>query len=650
MADIFTDSQVSPNPLSGLKHFITMSLLLVLFSGNAQQTLSTENKKAIKLYESGQAAAASRHFRTAIDLFKEAIKKDPYFQEPYLKMASIYNIYQQKDSALLYYDGYVQITPEEKVDAKIWKTLAQLQFSQGNYGKADQALMVYLSKKPEMAQDPELDRLQQSIVFSKVSIKSHEPNEITPLPPSVNRWKLQYFPVLTGDSRRLIFTKRDSDQAYSDEDLVFSVLSDSGWTEAQPISKSINTKLNEGAATVSADGRTLIFTSCDGRQSFGSCDLYISRREGDIWTVPENLGSQINTDKWESQPALSADGRTLYFSSNRNGGFGKRDIWVSTSSNGMWSKPVNLGPSINTKQDETTPFIHANSQTLFFASDGHIGLGGFDIFSCEKNGNSWTKPRNLGYPYNTYLDEYSLFISADGSRAFFSQEVKSAESRTEIVQFDITLDTLIKARTTFVMGLVLNKETNKPLRANIEMKNLEDSTESYEVLSDSISGTYFLTLTEGRDYAVFASKANYLFEDFNYKTKSGSLLSDTIHIYLQPIKPGSTVVLENIYFDFDKYDLKAESKAELMSIVAYLRENPSIRFMIEGHTDNQGAKQYNLDLSKNRAKAVFDFLSAQGIDPARMTYKGFGSLIPIASNDSEEGQKRNRRIAFRVLH
>ena len=252
-------------------------------------------------------------------------------------------------------------------------------------------------------------------------------------------------------------------------------------------------------------------------------------------------------------------------------------------------------------------------------------------------------PRTTRFLMNTHF-----FIDSKGEQAYFSQGVTGTD-RTEIFQFSLTEDTLIRVKTSYVMGLVLDKETNKPLRAAIEMVNLSDTTDVYLIESDSISGTYFLTLAQGKEYSVFASKTNYLFEDFTYTTKSGLLLPDTVLIYLQPLKPGTSVVLENVYFDFDKYELKDESKAELKSMLTYLNANKSLRFMIEGHTDNIGSRDYNLNLSELRAKSVYDFLRANGIDPERMTYKGFGSLVPIASNDTEEGQKQNRRIAFRVL-
>ncbi len=647
MEDIFTDSQVPRHTLSGSLKIVSLWILVMSSVLAQSQVLTSEDKKALKYYEKGQLEVKARQFSQAILSFQASIRKDSQFLEPYLRLASIYNLYQNKDSTLIYYKGYLNVAPDEKVNPVILRTVASLEFNFGRYEDSGNALKKYLSKAPAMETDPEIVLLRKSIEFAIRSLQSHTPKEINSLPRTINKWQLQYFPVLTGDSRTLIFTKRDSNTANADEDLVYSVLSDSGWTDAKSLSKTINTKLNEGAATVSADGRTLIFTSCDGRQSFGSCDLYITKKVGNFWSTPENLGSMINSDKWESQPSLSADGRTLYFSSNRSGGYGMRDIWVSKFTGTTWSRPQNLGREINTTLDETTPFIHANSQTLFYSSNGGIGMGGFDIYVAERDGQKWTGPRNLGYPYNTYRDEYSLFISSDGKEAFFSQELRS--ERTEIVQFNLTEDTLVKVKTSYVMGLVLDKETKKPLVASIEMSNISDSTDVYLVESDSVTGTYFLTLTEGKEYSVFASKREYLFEDFTYTTKSQAVLPDTIHIYLQPLKAGTTVILENIYFEFDKYDLKPESEAELKSIVDYLLINKDLRFMIEGHTDNLGASDYNINLSEMRAKAVYNFLLSHGIERNRMSYKGFGALVPIASNDTQDGQKLNRRIAFRVL-
>ena len=358
MEDIFTDPQVPRHPLRHILKIILLALFTIEFSIAFSQSYSTQDKKAIKFYEEAQSLVKSRRFNEAIEAYQTAIKKDPLFQEPYLRLAYIFNLYQKKDSALLYYEGYTNVTPKDQISPAIWRTLAFMNFSHGRYDKAQSQLEYYLTVAPGMEKDPDIIRLLQSIEFSKESIRTHKPKEITPLPRNVNKWMLQYFPVLTGDSRTLIFTKRDSNSAYSDEDLVYSFLSDSGWTEAKSISRTINSKLNEGAATISADGRTLIFTSCDGRQSFGSCDLYISKKIGDFWGTPENMGSTINSSSWDSQPSLSADGRTLYFSSNRPGGYGMRDIWVSKYNGLIWSRPQNLGRTINSKQDETTP-VHS---------------------------------------------------------------------------------------------------------------------------------------------------------------------------------------------------------------------------------------------------------------------------------------------------
>ncbi|MFT6866792.1 MAG: OOP family OmpA-OmpF porin [Cyclobacteriaceae bacterium] len=652
MEDIFTNTQVPQHSLKRpLKGYLVVLFVLTTTSLFSQK-LSTENKKSIKLYYKAEDALIDRDFRSAKDHFQEAIKKDSSFQEPYLKLASIYNIYQNKDSSLIYYSGYVRITPAEKVNWKIWKNLAYLNFEAGRYQEAHAAIGFVLDNKPEHINDPDLKLLKESIAFSLEAIKNPKTITITPLPDQVNAFQLQYFPILTVDEQTLIYTKRDSNRPDADEDIVFSKKTKGVWSPPNSISKEINTDLNEGACTISADSRLLIFTSCDEGRTFGSCDLFYAIKEGEEWSKPENMGAAVNSKYWDSQPTISADGRTLYFSSNRPGGQGKRDLWKTSVTERGWSEPENLGAEINGFRDETTPFIHANNNVLFFSSTSKPGLGGYDLFFCEKQNNIWGTPKNLGYPINSYQDEVSIFVAANGKDAFYSQEVfeNGQILNSTIVQFAIASDSLNIHKSSYATGMVTNEKTSMPIKAELKLMNLNDSSDIYITSSDSITGNYFLTLTEGREYGVFVDKKGYLFENLSFKSKDNSILNpDTINIQLRPIEVGKTVILENIYFDFDQFQLNAKSIHELQRIVSYLKSNPEIKFEIEGHTDNQGNSDYNMILSQKRAQAVFDFLIKKSVDPNRLLVKGYGSSKMLRSDNSQESHLINRRIAFRVL-
>lgn len=639
MEDIFTDSQVHGYSMSYLKKQIVFIVLILLSGALSAQDYS---KRAIKLTEKADELIRARSFIEAVEMLKKAIDVDSNYPQPYLKLSTIYNLYQKKDSAAAYYNRALAVIPKEKISEKMWQNAAGMNFSCGNY-------MEGLAAAEQQSNPDSL--LLLSLRFAVTSMAKATKLDQEILPKEINAFDMQYFPVLTVDESKIIYTKRNSNSPSSDEDIFISTRINGEWIPSQSISRAINTPLNEGACTISADGRTLIFTACEGRKSYGSCDLYISYRNGNNWTTPENLGETVNSKYWDSQPALSADGRTLYFSSNRPGGEGKRDLWVTSRTADGWSEPTNLGKPVNTPKDETTPFIHVNGQSLFYSSDGHYGFGGLDLFVTQKTKN-WCEPRNLGYPINTMNDEISLFINALGTNGYYASENDAGRSstRTNIIRFKIPTDTLLANRASYVTGRVLDRETEEPLGAVFKMTNLEEELDSYVVSADSLTGKYFLVLTEGNQYGVFVEKKNYLFEDLTFTATGNSILHpDTIDIYLDPIKPGATVVLENIFFEIDSYKLDAKSKAELNDLMDFMTRNPNLEFLIEGHTDNTGTEAYNNDLSEKRAFEVYDYLVNAGIDKTRIAYKGYGSQKPIASNDTESSRERNRRINVTII-
>jgi Tol biopolymer transport system component len=276
------------------------------------------------------------------------------------------------------------------------------------------------------------------------------------------------------------------------------------WTHPESISKNINTRLNEGTCTISADGRKLIFTSCTGRDGIGSCDLYETKKIGSDWTTPKNLGRNVNSVEWESQPSLSADGRTLYFVSDRRSGLGRRDIWISTTDeNGNWTKAVNAGKQINSQFDEISPFIHANNRTLFFASNGLPGFGGYDLFSTDKDSTAWTMPKNIGAPINDNEDQFSLFITADGKKGYYSHEetLESGFSKSKIFEMVIPEESQIEFRSNYVKGIIRDKDDKHPISAKIELINIRRNRVESLVDSDSITGEYLMVLTHGAEYA-----------------------------------------------------------------------------------------------------------------------------------------------------
>jgi outer membrane protein OmpA-like peptidoglycan-associated protein len=640
---------------------VRIFFLLLLVSSQtiilAQQLpLSTKSKKAIELYTEADNYRVRGENTRAIQLLIEAIDKDKKFVEAYYRLGVVYYTIKDLEQAKSNFEKALSLTDDPRKQKIIFYDLGETNFAMGKYDKAEEYLNSFL--KLELANKVKIDKANQllkNVAFAKENSKLSTRYKQKKLSDSVNAFVLQYFPVLTADQQELIFTRRLGPNGGDDEDLVISRKTPAGrWGIPESLSDKINSTSNEGTCSISADGRRLIFTSCVGRQGYGSCDLFESRKIGDDWTTPKNLGPNVNTSEWESQPSLSADGRTLYFVSDRRSGIGRRDIWVSTlNEKGTWTKARNAGKPINTVYDEISPFIHANSRVLYFASNGLTGFGGYDIFySAKDTANNWTDPVNMGSPINTNEDQFSLFITVDGKKGYYSHEEAKPQgySVSYIYEIEIPEEQQVKSKTSYVRGIVRDKQSREPLVARIELIDLKTNETESLVESDSITGQYLFVLTEGSEYALYVNKKNYLFQslNFNYSEAKNSV-PIILNIDLEKAREGTVSVLQNIFFDVDKYDLKPKSKTELQKILKFLQDNPLIRVEISGHTDNTGSTAYNKQLSQKRAQSVYDYLVQNGINGQRLIPKGFGSEQPIADNASEEGKQKNRRIQFKII-
>ncbi|HET9487301.1 MAG TPA: OmpA family protein [Chryseosolibacter sp.] len=632
--------------------------IFIIASGSswAQIPLATKSKKAIELYTEADNYRVRGQYSQAIGLLNEAIQKDKNFVEAYYRLGIIYMTLKEFPQAVANFEKGLSLTDDPRKQKIFWYDLGESYFTLGNYDKAEKTMSQFLQAENQNRQKIDRARLLMSnIEFARDNQKNTSAYRQKPMSDTVNAFVMQYFPVLTADQQELIFTRRMGGGPNDDEDLVISRKSARGrWLEPESLSKNINTKLNEGTCTISADGRKLIFTSCVGREGHGSCDLFQSVRIGDEWTEPKNLGAAVNSSEWESQPSLSADGRTLYFVSDRRGGAGRRDIWVSTlNENGQWTRAKNLGKPVNTQYDEISPFIHVNNRILYFASNGLVGFGGYDIFFSEKDTSSaWTTPKNLGSPVNNHEDQFSLFITADGKKGYYSHEEmkEGGYSRSQIFEMDIPEENRIRYISNYVKGIVRDKLTRKPLSASIELINLETNETESLVSSDSVSGAYLIVLTQGAEYGLYVNKKEYLFRSLNFNYSAVQDYEPIIlDIDLEKAEEGNTAVLQNIFFDVDKFDLKEKSITELQKVLRFLKENPALRVEISGHTDDTGSAAHNVQLSGKRAQAVYNYLVSNGIDSKRLAPKGYGSSKPLAENTTEEGRQKNRRIEFKLI-
>ena len=630
------------------------SLLAISFSAIAQTELSTKSKKAIELYTLADNFRVRGQFEEALNLLDQALSRDKNFVGAYYRKGQTFAAMKQYPRAMENFETGLSLTTDLRKQKMFWFDLGDLYLLSGQYEKAMKVLSNYVNN--ETQNKPKIDRatiLFKSAEFALKNQSSKSAFKRRVLSDTVNRFVMQYFPALTADQKQLIFTRRTGDGPNDDEDLMISKKDEQGkWGIPESISKNINTPLNEGTCTISADGRRLIFTSCSGRDGIGSCDLYESLRQGDVWTAPKNLGRNVNTNEWESQPSLSADGRTLYFVSDRRSGLGRRDVWISTlDETGTWTRAVNAGKQINSSFDEISPFIHANDQTLYFASNGLPGFGGYDIFYAERD-SVWGSPKNIGNLINDNEDQYSFFITADGKKGYYSHEetLPSGLSRSKIYEVEIPPENQVKFRSNYVKGVIRDKVSKTPLPARIELINIERNAMVSLVESDSITGEYLMVLTQGAEYALYINKRGYLFKSYNFNySEVKDFEPIIIDIDLERIAAGSMAVLNNIFFDLDKYDLKPKSLPELQKIARFMQENPQMKVEVSGHTDNIGQPAYNKQLSEKRALSVYNYLIQKGIDKNRLVPIGYGQAKPLADNATEAGRQQNRRIEFRIV-
>ncbi len=594
-----------------------------------------------------------RKFPEAIELLNDALDKDASFVEAHLRLAFIYDLLRELKQQQYHLEKVVELAPSNPRLKNIYFSLAGVYYNLGQYQRSSEQLSTLQRMDIDNARMlEEYNRLKANVDFALGHIDKPLNIRPVPMPEVLNTFALQYFPVLNADEEEIFFTRRTGFSFHDDEDIYYSSKDEDGqWLPPVSLSPNINSQYNEGTSSISADGRTLIFTTCEGRQSYGSCDLYITMKQGDDWSVPENLGPGINTRAWESQPSLSADGRELYFISDRAGGFGKRDIWMSRlSDDGTWQQAWNLGPKVNTADDEVSPFIHVNGISLFFSSKGYPGFGGFDIYETERRGGGWKEPVNIGYPINNHEDQVSLFISTDGRTGYYSYEEKIGGGKTKslLYSFQFPEDAILVPKSDYVKGKVLDKETELPLEARIELHDVQRDTLLSVFSSDATTGEYYAILNRDGQYALYVEKQGYLFESRTFSDGEESS-PKVIDFYLQPIKAGLTTRLNNIFFDTDQYALRQESKTELNKVVGFLKMNPEIRVEIAGHTDDQGTEAYNKELSERRAESVYQYLIDSGIRSEQVRYRGYGESQPLADNATEQGRQQNRRIEFRVL-
>lgn len=666
---------------------LLFTLLLLLFAScaTAQMGYGTKSKKAIKLLEEARTAPQDNfdvkrgrpNYQSGIDLLKKALDKDNNFLEAHQLIGEFYRLSNQPKESVFHFKRSLQIKPSADLNGQLYIDISEQQLRNGEFEDA----IVYADKvlHANSRSTPKhlimiAHKLKANAEFSLTAMRN--PARINPINigKSINTKHPEYFPTITVDGKTLLFTREvpnNDNSPRGQEDFFISTLTeDNLWSPAVPMPPNINTEQNEGAPTISADGRTLIFVGCPditgtnygrNRVGKGRCDLFVTERVGGRWTDPENLPGYVNTANWETQPSLSADGQTLYFIRRVGRQESRRsDIFVSKKmANGKWGAGIPLPNNINTEFSESSVMIHPDGQTLYFASNGHIGMGGTDIYMSRKDAfGNWGNPINLGYPINTESNENSLLVGPDGEIAFFASDRAGGEGDLDIYYFELP-EEYRPIKTTYFEGLVFDANTKEPLKGSFELIDLSTGEQIIASEADPITGEFLVALPTKKEYALNVSFPGYSFFSKNFNMIESSEEAIRMEIPLVPLSDEQPVLLANVFFDLGKSTLRKESYVELNKLLRLLNENNSIKIEIGGHTDTRGDNKDNQKLSEDRAKSVYDFLVKEGISANRLSYKGYGEQKPKKTDaqieqmsseaEKEKAHQENRRTEYRII-
>lgn len=574
------------------------------------------------LIYAGDRAAKEGDFPKALAYYNDAIEKQP-LSSLFLKRSRIYKYRFDWDKAISDYERFLdqaRISKDRRKTAE--EELANLKFGKLKY--------------------EEFQASGASVDIRKLTFSDD---------------KMEYFPCITGDAKSLLFTARDLDAPSTDENLWIGTRAGKAWAgRAVPLKGYLNSRGNEGAASISADGSTMIFTACDRPDGKGSCDLYQSTFEPSKgWGKPELLRGKVNTGAWESQPSLAPDGRTLFFVRGRHSQSTDFDIYMARLDNeGIWSDVKALPRPVNTNKRESSPFIHFDGRTLYFTSERSPSIGGSDFFKSERlSDTSWSKPENLGFPMNSFADEFSFIVDHTGATGYFASnrarwnEPPSAFGNgLDLYEFNLP-EAIRPNATSYINAQVVNASTLSPLSSvQVSVYDIENGQHVFNGFSATHTGLFRPMLEPGKTYGFTANKRGYL--PYSERLSAVGDEQDLLVLKMQPLVKGSTFVLNNIYFDLDKSELLPQSTDELNVLLEVLKNEPELQATIVGHTDNQGSKSYNKQLSLDRAQAVVSYLIRLGISESRLIAVGKGMSEPIDTNETEEGRAKNRRTEVQL--
>ncbi len=676
---------------------ITLTMVVSLTFGQSKNVeFSAKNfddrkglKEALRNIDEGDAYYEIGDVKTALSNYLKAQKFNSQNADLNYKIGTCYLIDDNPTDAIPYYLHALELDPIGAGNA--YSALGVCY--QATY-QFDDAINAYQMARarltPEEARTKgndlakAIDECNNGKEFLADSVRAFIDN----MGPAINSKYRDYAPIISADQSMMVFTStrenpytnRVQEDGEYDENLWVSYRKGTKWSKAVEIGEPLNTKENDATIGLSPDGsKIFIYYGKKGG------DIKISEKKGDKWSVP-SMFSAINSPKHECAASFSYDGKTVYFCSDndeRVTNYGQHDIFMcKMDSKGKWGKPVNLGPVVNSKHDEIGVFMHPDGRTLYFASDGHKTMGGYDIFRTElQDDGSWSEPENIGYPINTPGDDMYFVMAGSGTQAYYASSRKGGEGGLDIymitflgpekkmsmttennliavkanpIQQEVVMEKSVAIKTsrlTVVKGIVSDAEdSTKFLDALIEITDNATGQILFTNNANSSTGKFLIPLPSGKNYGIAVKKDGYLFHSENFDVPQTSDYQEiNLDIRLMPIKKDSKIVLRNVFFETAKATLSSMSYTELDNLVKIMNDNPKIKIEIGGHTDNVGSKSYNQKLSQDRAEAVVNYLLSKKIASNRLTFKGYAFDEPIDTNDTPEGRAQNRRVEFKIL-
>ncbi len=625
-------------------------------------------KRGDALFQSG-----GTHFTPALEEYEKAHTFNPDNAELNLKMGLCHLNGRYHHRSLPYFQAAYEL------DNQIPRIHFLLGMGYHLNARWDEAIAEYQLHRASLNRVPDPEPLYNTADRRMVECKNGRSLQASPvngqvsnMGPEVNSEVADYGVLLSADGSRMTFTSRRSNstggkinKATSEyfEDIYASSRTENGWSAPMPLSAPVNTEINDASVGLQNDGKTMIIY----RDDKGTGDLFESTRDGDTWSEPKPLGEAINSPANETSAWPSPDGKQLYFVSDREGGLGGQDIWVSRwdATVSAWGEAENLGPIVNTLEDEDGVFLHPDGQTLYFSSKGHTSMGGHDVFKSMFVDGRWNKPENLGWPVNSPDDDLFFVLTANGRTGHFSSVRPNGLGEDDLYRVDFLPEPepqetaamnagvdagAGEAGMVTIRGKVMDLKMLTNMEAMVEFLDLGDGQMVLSFTTDPKTGEYLAVVPAGREYAMHVQANGYLLHSENIKMGAeGEAVDLSMNITLKSLESGTNEVMRNIFFDREKATLDPASLGEMGQLLTLLRDNPTLRLEISGHTDSDGSEDYNDDLSARRATAVVDHLVNNGIPAEQLEARGYGALRPLVPNDSPENKARNRRTEMRVL-